>query len=342
MTAQLVPCGEFSPGIGGDFERECARRLRDDLPDGFVLATNVMLERGGGSFLECDAVAAGPGAWIVCEMKCIRPRVDVFEDLLRGAGQFAVDRVFSTLDLKAKVLRARREKSPFPSSEIHTGNRVKTLVIVPNEAQIKFHHSPHADNQSVVTLDAAVQRLRTVANESPHFANTTARRELSKGWESYCQASAPGEARNSKQLGRFRVRKQLPSRSRLALEFHATDEPPSSADVRLREFPLDPAIPAQELDAELTRLAREMTVLRKIRHPYVACVTGHFQTGCSWVEVSDWFDGQPLDELWTSMRDASSLERAGIFLKVVAALEYLPRKRSVSPQPVRECRVGQC
>jgi serine/threonine protein kinase len=51
-------------------------------------------------------------------------------------------------------------------------------------------------------------------------------------------------------------------------------------------------------------------------------VTGHFQTSCSWVEVSDWFDGKPVEETWPSLRDATSLERAGIFLKVVGALAY--------------------
>jgi len=322
MPAHLVACGDFSAGVGGEFERECARRLRDGLPDGYVLATNVSLERGGGSFLECDVVVTAPGIWFIAEMKAFRAKVDVFEDLLRGAGQFVLDRVFSTLDLKAKVLRSRRERHPFPSSQIHTSARIKTLVIVPDDCRIRFHHSPHAEGRVVVTVEDAIRRLNEVALETPTFGTLAARRELQRGWEAYCQASAPAETRNAMQLGRYRVKRQLQTRSGRSLEFLAVDEPPGTAEVRLREFPIDPTMPANELDAELARLAREMTVLRKIRHPYVACVTGHFQTSCSWVEVSDWFDGKPLEEIWPSLRDATSLERAGIFLKVVAALAY--------------------
>lgn len=322
MPAHLLSCGDFSAGIGGEFERECARRLRDELPEGFVLATNVSLERGGGSFLECDIVVTAPGIWIICEMKALRAKVDVFEDLLRGAGQFVVDRVFSTLDLKAKVLRSRREKYRFPSSQIHTGSRIRTLVVVPDECHIRFHHPPHAESRVVLSLRDAIRRLSDVARETPTFETVAARRELQRGWEAYCQAAAPAETRNSKQLGRYRVKKQLRTQSGGVLEFLAVDEPPCTAEVRLREFPIDPTMPPNELDAELARLAREMMVLRKIRHPYVACVTGHFQTGCSWVEVSDWFDGRPVEELWPALRDATSLERAGIFLKVVAALAY--------------------
>jgi serine/threonine protein kinase len=70
----------------------------------------------------------------------------------------------------------------------------------------------------------------------------------------------------------------------------------------------------------------------------VACVTGHFQTGCSWVEVSDWFDGQPLEQMWSSLRDASVSERAGLFLKVIAVLEYCHERgvfhRNVSAESV--------
>ena len=62
MPAQLVSCGDFSAGIGGEFERECARRLRDGLPDGYVLATNVSLERGGGSFLSATSLSRGQGS----------------------------------------------------------------------------------------------------------------------------------------------------------------------------------------------------------------------------------------------------------------------------------------
>ena len=47
MPAQLVTCGEFAVGVGGEFEQECARQLRDNLPEQYVIATNVNVLRGG-------------------------------------------------------------------------------------------------------------------------------------------------------------------------------------------------------------------------------------------------------------------------------------------------------
>ena len=244
---------------------------------------------------------------------------EVFEDLLRGAAQFAVDRVFSTLDLKAKVLGGRRQRPPFPSGSAHMEGRVEDFGRSCSPT-IVFHHRSHAENQTVMTLDHAITRFAAFAAESSYFLELDSTRASARVGGGLSQASTPGASRSRGQLGRYRVRKQLTSRSKGVLEFHAVDEPPARAEVRLREFELESALPAQELDAHLDRLAREMTVLRKIRHPYVACITGHFQTGCSWVEVSDWFDGEPLENIWPLLRDASVLEKAGVFLKVVGAL----------------------
>ena len=56
------------------------------------------------------------------------------------------------------------------------------------------------------------------------------------------------------------------------------------------------------------------------------------------MEVSDWFDGEPLENIWSLLRDASVLERAGVFLKVVAALEYCHERgvfhRNISAESV--------
>lgn len=90
----------------------------------------------------------------------------------------------------------------------------------------------------------------------------------------------------------------------------------------MREFPLDSAVPSTDLEAYLREVARESGILMKIRHPFVSCVIGHFQTGCSWVQVSDWFDGKTLNELWPVLANASVTEKVEIFIKVIQGLQF--------------------
>src|SRR5689334_22557160 len=106
MAAELIPFGEYAPGAGGEFERECAGALRDHLPKGYIVATNVHLQRGDAGFYECDAVIAAPGICDILEMKCLLPEITVAEDLIVTSSGFAIDRPFSTVDHKAKVLRS--------------------------------------------------------------------------------------------------------------------------------------------------------------------------------------------------------------------------------------------
>jgi serine/threonine protein kinase len=128
-------------------------------------------------------------------------------------------------------------------------------------------------------------------------------------------------AASGRRLGRFKIRRELQTSAGVRC-FHANDEPPSAADVLLREFAIDPTASEDQLDALLAQLAREMVVLRKLRHPNLVCVTGHFRLPASWVEVSDWFDGRPMEETWPLLSDASALEKLAVFLKVIQALEY--------------------
>ena len=337
MPAELVPCGDFSHGYGGEFERECARRLRDELPDGVVVATNVTLERGGGSFLECDAVVSAPGEWVVLEMKAMRPRVEVFEDVLRGAGGFAVDRVFSTLDLKAKVLRSRRERQPFPSNSAHRAGRVTSLIVVPDETTIAFRHATYGSSKPVRTLKDAVAHLALLAPNVSSPATKVLVTELTRGWRAYAQSSAPAQTKNGRQIGRYKIKREIgltPS----VTEYEAVDEPPCATEVRLREFRVDPALSTRELEEQLSGLARGMSVIRRIRHPHVSCVLGHFQTATSWVEVSDWFDGTSMETMWPALSELSTADRAGIGLKVIGALDYCHERgvfhRNVSAESV--------
>ena len=170
MSAQLVLCGDPPVGVGGEFELECARELRDNLPDGFVIATNVHLPRGGGGeFYECDAVLSAPGVCDILEVKCIRPDAIVWEDLLSSETGFSIDRVFSKLDDKAKVLSSRRKESPFPSGAQHRSVWVRWQVVVPSNTRITFKVPMHAKSKSVLTLADTVQKYRSVAASSPIF-----------------------------------------------------------------------------------------------------------------------------------------------------------------------------
>ena len=84
----------------------------------------------------------------------------------------------------------------------------------------------------------------------------------------------------------------------------------------------DGGFPGNFLEAYLKEVARESAILMKIRHPFVSCVIGHFQTGCSWVQVSDWFDGKSLSELWPFLANATVAEKVEIFIKAIQALEF--------------------
>src|SRR5437870_580995 len=64
-----------------------------------------------------------------------------------------------------------------------------------------------------------------------------------------------------------------------------------------------------------------------LRHPYLACVTGHFRTAWSLVQVSDWFDGKPLEQLWPELARASLLETLQLMLMLTQALAYCHRQK---------------
>ena len=258
-------------------------------------------------------------------MKCIRPDVIVGEDLISSSTGFSIDRVLSTLDHKAKVLSSRRERPPFSSMGLRRSARVMTQIVVPSDARIVFKVPAHAKTRPVRTLTETVEKYRQIAAESECFRDGTARREIRNAWISYRDASARGQRQTHRHLGRFDIRRQLPT-ERDVYEYFAVDEPPCQMEVLLREFPFDPALPASELERYLLGVARETRVLMKVRHPFIACVIGHFQTGASWVQVSDWFDGERLEDLWSMMKEVSVLEKIGIFMKVVQALQFCHEK----------------
>jgi serine/threonine protein kinase len=337
VPAELIVCGEpVAVGVGGEFERQCTKELRDSLPDGYVLATNVHLPRGGSEFYECDVIVSAPGICDILELKCIRPDVFAGEDLISSQSGFAIDRVFSKLDHKAKVLATRRPKKPFPSGEQHRTVRIRSQVIVPSDTRISYT-VPTQQFKPVITLAEAINKYRAIGSSNAAFRDARLRRENLNAWRAFRDESARGQRRTAQHLGRFVIRKELRRRDGI-YEYFANDEPPCQMEVQLREFPYDPALPASELQKYLREVARESRVLMKLRHPYIGCVIGHFQTGASWVQVSDWFDGDPLEDLWDVINDVSTLDKLGILLKVLQALQFCHEKgvfhRNVSADTV--------
>jgi hypothetical protein len=341
MPAQLVTCGEFAAGVGGEFEKECARELRDSLPEQYVIATNVYVLRGGsggGEFYECDVVISAPGICDVLELKCIRPDAIVFEDLMTSQTGFSAERIFSKLNDKAKILTSRRERSPFPSGQKHRNVRLGSQVVVPSNTRVTFKFSPHATSKRVMTLADTVEKYRSISTASRAFQDSVTTRENLSGWSAYRNESVRGQRRTAQHLGRFIIQRQI-RRENGIFEYFAVDEPPCKMEVLLREFPFDPTLPASQMQAYLQAVAREARVLMKLRHPNIACVIGHFQTGASWVQVSDWFDGERVEDSWPLIAESSVWDKINIFLKVIEALEFCHERgvfhRNVSAESVR-------
>lgn len=327
MPAELIPFGEFAYGAGGEFERECAAALRDELPEGYIIATNVHLARRDGGFYECDAVIAAPGICDILEMKCVRPEITVGEDIIVSSTGFCIDRPLSTVDTKAKVLASRRQQYPFPSARHHTDVRVGSQIVVPSSTRISFKHAPDAATRAVRGLGDTVKKYNDLAREISFFGNGVARKETRNAWLAHRNGAAPTQRNTLRYIGRFAVRRQLSgSANQGVYEYFAVDEPPVQMEVLLREYAFDPALPESELEAYLKEVACETRILMKVRHPFVACVVGHFQTGGSWVQVSDWFEGKRLEELWPVIAGTSSLEKMSIFLKVIQALQFCHEK----------------
>jgi hypothetical protein len=320
--AVLFTFGDQSPTTGGDFERECCRRLRDELPDGVTVAANIELPRGGGLFYELDAVVSAPGLCEVLEFKCVRPYVDVYEDLLSTPFGFTVERVFSLVNRKAKVLADRLRRKPFLFEAVPL---IKSLVVVPDDAEIVIRHDPYRVERPIKTISEAIREYRErCLQDKSVLGDAPGRIRNRNGWNAFHNTGTTA-ARSSHHLGRFVIRRRLGADA-AKREYIGIDEAPCQVDVHLREYPFDPTLPRDELKGTLDVMAREFRILRRLRHPNVSCVVGHFQTGSSWVQVSDWFDGRTLEEAMSVVAELPLFQRLGIFRSIIAGLQFCHEK----------------
>jgi hypothetical protein len=320
LPAHLIQFGDPAVGVGGDFETECARELTRALPDRFLLLRNLSLPRGDG-FYECDLVVVSEWLWEIVEAKAIRPTAEVFEDSIRGFDGFVAERVFSLLDAKARILAGRRQRPPFPSDSWLLAPRVRGVVVLPNSTDVRSKVTSGV-SPPAFTLKELVERYLGLAREKPVGPQERQRfAQIRACWERLAAQNAPERQRNQQHLGRYLIGKRLPAEDG-TFEYLAYDTYPCKVGVHLKEIPFDPTLPVSQLQAHLVEAAREMVTLRRIRHPHVGCVIGHFSTGASLVQVTDWFDGEPLDDSWKRVRDASITQRIGLCSKIADALAF--------------------
>jgi hypothetical protein len=131
--------------------------------------------------------------------------------MITSSTGFCIDRVFSTLDNKSKVLAVRRKQSPFPSATRQTAIKVNSQVVLPSDTRINFRLAAHNTARPVRTLADTVEKYRQRATESSSFNDSVSRREIRNAWMAYRDASARGQRRNARHLGRFAIRRQLAS-----------------------------------------------------------------------------------------------------------------------------------
>lgn len=321
MTAQFIKFGDPPPTWGGEFEKSVMQRLCNGLPDIFMVIGNLSIPTGNSFFYECDVVVTTLDFCEIVEVKGMRPDARVFEDCIRGVNDFSEDRVFSILESKAKVLQWKLKRPPF-SYDDHV--RVTCRVVVPNECCITFDYQDHARNRKVLTVNELVDYYNQVRQPTRDRTFEAQLRRLRSGWKSY-QARATSGIVSERKLGRFLIKKVVKT-DRLGREYLAVDEPPCKMEVHLKEFNCNPLLSREEINKYLATVSREMQTLRKIRHPYVACVTGHFQTGMSLVQVSDWFDGRSIEESWAVVKTLSLDDKLALMIKVTQALAFCHHK----------------
>lgn len=318
MPATFLKFGDPPPTAGGDFERDATRYLRDALPSAFVLCGNVSFPTYSSYFYEYDLIVMGPAVCEILEFKACRAQITVYEDRLEGMRGFSVDRVFSTLENKSRVLASRLTTPPFSLS---ARPFVITRIVVPDGTRIKYKHNAHRANSKVISLREAARHFKDLALSGDKSLAKQSAGKLRQVWETYQTSWTASAIKTTHSLGRFKLRRVL-ANAESSREYLAMDEPPCKVDVHLKEFPFDPLMSPDELEAYLADVSQEMRTLRRIRHPHIACVIGHFQTESSLVQVSDWFDGQSLQDLWSVVRQLSFADKIGLMVKVSEALAF--------------------
>lgn len=318
MPANYIKISDHPDTIGGDFEREVAKVLRESLSNRFLIISNVSLPTRSSYFYEYDLIIMSSFLCEVVEIKCISPSLIVYEDSIEAAGNYNAPEIFSKLDNKARILCSRLQDAPFYLRDISLPG---TRVIVPDSTAITFRYRPHKDNNKTLKIREVISFYK----EKEKKCNSTSKpndnfEQIIKAWRNFAdQLQVNRHSKNN--IGRFLIRKRL-NDDKSCPEYHAVDDPPGGFEVHLKEFPFPPDINTRELESYLEDVAREMKILRGLRHQFIHCVTGHFRTGYSLIQISDWFDGKPLENCWKTISNQSLEFKISLMIKIVQGLDF--------------------
>ena len=316
MSIEFLKFDNSPPTRGGEFEKEALACFRDKLFGDALLIGNVQLSKKS-NFLEYDGILTDGMFCDILEFKCIFPNVTVERDCLWGVPPFKQGGIFSKLSNKFKVLSSAIANPNRPNA------RIDYYVIVPDYVKkLIFKYKPHEESFKVMRLSQAIkyfQKKLDRSNSSP------GKFKISKSyWQQYYSQIKP-HIRTDITLGQFHIKKPL-KKIQQTFVYKAADQHPCPIDVQLKEYPYDHLLNEKELSKILKQLSHEMAALRKIRHPYIQCAIGHFQTGCSLVQVSDWFDGMSLELSWSVLEQAGLFVKIGIMSKICEALSFCHEK----------------
>jgi serine/threonine protein kinase len=317
MGATVIKFGDYPPGIGGDYEQEVVDVLRNKLSHRFLILSNLSLPTQASFFYEYDIVVLSDFLCDVLEVKYLYSFVDIYEDRLSGLHNHHLPNVFSILENKTKVINGRLKREPFSGLKFPWPH--SRVLVGPKNIDVRFKYKDHKINKKVVTLQEAIKYYREAESSSRNAdEGESSWQKVKQAWKLFSDNSR-GQSKHM--LGKFCIRKLLNSDVNFP-EYSAIDELPYNVDVHLKEYPFEPVARVTEIESYLKEITKEMQVLRSLRHQYIRCVTGHFLTGYSLVQVSDWFNGRVLEEKWQMLSGFTFNDKLDLMIKIAQALTY--------------------
>ena len=322
MCAELIKYGDSPSTIGGQYEKVVAQTLCKDLSHRYLIVTNASFPTRSSFFYEYDIILLSPFYCEVIEIKYLYEHVDVYEDWLISVNDFQIPSIFSRLETKAKVFgdkiykEFKWETAPFVNSRV---------IIGPTDTTIKYKYKTHEKNKKLLKLHEAISLYKEIEKRSSDDKIKIQRfRSFKSKIKSHSENLQTNQKKNHR-LGRFYIKRVI-SKERDYSEYWACDELPCGIDVYLKEYPFDQFGKNEDIEKYLKKVTHGMQVLRGLRHQYISCVIGHFQTGRSLVQINDWFDGQLLSECWKAIGGLGLSEKVSLMIKISKGIGFCHEK----------------